>query len=215
MGFPEIAKANLTPVFNQMVEQKKVSNAVFAFWLDRNPAHQVGGEITFGGTDPRRYVKPLSYVPLTERGYWQFRMDSIEVNDQTVACKHGCQAIADTDVTLNIGGKSYTLRPKDYILKSSAKGQTICISGFDEQPPKSKALWVLGDVFIGRYYTVFDYKRTRVGFAQAKDGRGKPVEPAVVDSRRFLEFISPNNDASGFELDSSSEEIVGYGISLE
>lgn len=35
MGFPEIAKANLTPVFNQMVEQKKVSNAVFAFWLDR------------------------------------------------------------------------------------------------------------------------------------------------------------------------------------
>jgi hypothetical protein len=35
MGFPEIAATNLTPVFNQMLEQKKVSNAVFAFWLDR------------------------------------------------------------------------------------------------------------------------------------------------------------------------------------
>lgn len=35
MGFPEQAVANLTPVFNQMFKQKKLSNAVFAFWLDR------------------------------------------------------------------------------------------------------------------------------------------------------------------------------------
>lgn len=87
------------------------------------------------------------------------------------------------NISLSIGGKSYTLRPDEYILKISAIGQTACISGFQgiDLPPKTGELWILGDVFIGRYYTVFDYEQTRVGFAQAKDGSGTPVEPAVGD----------------------------------
>jgi phytepsin len=74
------------------------------------------------------------------------------------------------NIIIGLGGKAFTLTPAQYILKVSAGGQDVCIVGFIsiDVPPPFGPIWILGDVFLGPYYTVFDYGQKRVGFATAK-----------------------------------------------
>jgi cathepsin D len=66
-------------------------------------------------------------------------------------------------ITIYIGGKGFPLTGDQYILKFSNESQTICISGFVEF---DIPFWILGDIFIGPYYTEFDYGNRRIGFAE-------------------------------------------------
>jgi len=83
------------------------------------------------------------------------------------------------NVDFVIGGKTFFLTPKDYVLKVSQQGQDVCLSGFMaiDLPPALGPFWILGDVFMGAYYTVFDMGAKRVGFAKSVDA--PPAVPPV------------------------------------
>lgn len=68
------------------------------------------------------------------------------------------------DLTLFFNGKGYPLKGTDYILEV----QGTCISSFTGFDIPGNSLWIIGDVFLRKYYTVYDLGRDAVGFANAK-----------------------------------------------
>ncbi|XP_043572468.1 pepsin A-like [Chiloscyllium plagiosum] len=71
-------------------------------------------------------------------------------------------------VTFTINGIDYPLSPSAYVLQRNINGAESCMSGFSSMAlPVSEQLWILGDVFIGVYYSIFDRGNNRVGLARA------------------------------------------------
>ncbi|XP_071641041.1 lysosomal aspartic protease-like [Temnothorax longispinosus] len=204
MGYPALSHFKVPTVFQNMINEKMVT-PIFSIYLNREYENSLyGGALMFGEPDPVYYEGEFTYVDVTRKKYWQFKMDKIQVKNY-ISCSKGCQAIVDTgysmiagppltidviyreigvvnntvpcdddyisklpDINFVIGGKTFRFTGQDYILKLGAELGGNCIPGFQAVTQFDGIDWILGDVFIGRYYTVFDMENDRVGFALAR-----------------------------------------------
>ncbi|KAK9879328.1 hypothetical protein WA026_004180 [Henosepilachna vigintioctopunctata] len=76
------------------------------------------------------------------------------------------------NLNFSLGDKLFILEPRDYIvnLTNSVTKKVRCISGITgiDVPWPRGPFWILGDIFMGRFYTEFDKGNNRIGFADVK-----------------------------------------------
>ncbi len=87
-----------------------------------------------------------------------------------------------------IDGNAYTLTPEDYLIPDG----DLCLFGMMglDIPRPNGPLWIMGDVFMRKYYTVFDYGNKKVGFAEAN--HAQPCKDAAF-TKKSVSNAQPGN----------------------
>uniref|UniRef100_A0A8C9NE31 cathepsin E n=1 Tax=Serinus canaria TaxID=9135 RepID=A0A8C9NE31_SERCA len=139
------------------------------YWQIQLDNVQVGGTETFCANGCQAIVDTgtsLIVGPTKEIKKLQKLIGAVSVDGEyAVECSNLSMM---PDVTFTINGLPYTLSAQAYILEE-ADDMAFCTSGFQGSniPPPAGPLWILGDVFIRQFYSVFDRGNNMVGLAPA------------------------------------------------
>lgn len=71
------------------------------------------------------------------------------------------------DLKFKLGEHEFSLGPEDYTLNVQGKCMSV-FAGMD-LPGPLKDMWIVGDAFLRKYYTVYDYGKNEVLFAEASE----------------------------------------------
>jgi len=206
MGWGAIAQDGCVAPFAALLASGKLAEPVFAFYL----GNMKPGELVFGGVDQSHYTGSFTYIPLSAETYWQVELDGLKVGnayvpsstksaivDSGTSLLVGPQAdverianelgavfqqglyIADCGKTLpsvsfTLGGKDFPLTVEDMTLQ---KQGSQCLLGLQAA---NMPLFILGDVFMRKYYVKFDWGQKRIGVAAAAAASSAKAAQIVV-----------------------------------
>lgn len=197
LGFQSISIDNVAPVFNAAVDQGVVKDPLFAFYLGDNAAGEltIGGydeskfsgnlttvklshedywQIDMDGVSCKGEQLDKKTSAIVDSGTSLIAMPKAQaeaVADAVGAKKMftgqytvDCDTVADLpDVVFAIDGKDYPLSSQEYVI--SAQG--TCLLGIMGFEIPNGPQYILGDVFMRRYYTVFDEGNNQLMFGEA------------------------------------------------
>jgi len=99
---------------------------------------------------------------------------SVLGKEYTVDCSAPLPALSFT-----LGGKAFELQKEDLILQQSGSSCILGLMGVDVPAPRGP-LWILGDVFMRKYYVQFDWGRQRIGVARVASAGAEVLAALVV-----------------------------------
>lgn len=99
LGYDTISVDKMVPPFYNMVNQKKIDEPVFAFYLGDANKDGDSSVATFGGVDKDHYKGELTTIPLRREAYWEVDFNSIALGDN-VAELDNTGAVLDTGTSL-------------------------------------------------------------------------------------------------------------------
>ena len=90
---------------------------------------------------------------------------------EEISVSTDCSGIEDLPkIVFTFDQVDYVLDPEDYVLKVTTLGLTQCVLGImPANLPKGFNYFILGDIFMRRYYTFFDKNNDRLGFYDARN----------------------------------------------
>lgn len=100
LGWDDISVDGVPTPLRALVNSKKLSENVFAFYLGSGGAK---GELVLGGVDPAHYSGDFSYMPVIETapgkfGYWEVTMDDVKISGESQSAVR--KAIIDSGTSL-------------------------------------------------------------------------------------------------------------------
>merc|ERR1712166_873306 len=136
------------------------------------------------------YTGEITWLPIVKpAAYWQFAVEGVSCGKTDVKMKNSI-AIADTGTSLVYGAPE----PVDQIVKAMGltaadeigeqDGKDYCMFGIQADPSlddPNHSYCLLGDVFLGQFYSVWDVAQQKIGFANSV------AEPPADDMYLFEE----------------------------
>jgi len=195
LGFEKLSLGGANTVFKNAIDQKVVSQPVFSFALGDNKDGELTlggyddskfkGEITWVNLSEASYwlididdvsvgrISSGKTNGIVDSGTSLITGPSTEIakiahsvgathnimGEYTIDCAK-VPTLSDLEFTIN--KKVYKVPGKDLVIQASG----TCLFALMGMDIPTGPKWILGDVFMRQYYSIFDYGNERVGFAE-------------------------------------------------
>jgi hypothetical protein len=196
LSFPSLSMAHQPVLFDNVESQHLLKYPMFSFYYSHKKSKP--SSINFGYPKKAHYKGKIQWVDVDKPMYWQLRLTDIKIGGKSMnLCPtHDCKLVVDTgthlfttptkhlSTILTEIGAGCSGKPVTFVVKDSSgthelkveskyymtKAGGNCRPGFMalDVPKPRGPLFIVGNLFMQKYLTIYSRQPQQVGFALTK-----------------------------------------------